>query len=86
MPQEYPVDAIASAVAALLLPELRKLVSPRPLLNEDEAEEQYGLGRGTFRHWRNRSPELAPPVVKIGRRYKYRPDDMTTWMQRGDRT
>lgn len=81
MSNDIPVDAIAQAVAALLLPELQKLTTqtPRPLLNEAEAETLYGFGRGTFRYWRNRNPDLAPPGVKVGKRWKYRPADLDTW-------
>jgi DNA-binding transcriptional MerR regulator len=50
-----------------------------PLLDETPAAEQLGLPPRTLRTWRSRGK--GPPFVRLGKRVKYRPQDLRAFVE-----
>ena len=53
------------------------------LLDEHEAANLLQISPGTLQVWRS-TGRYALPFVKVGRRVRYRPEDLQKWLQ--DRT
>ena len=58
--------------------------SDERLLNRDEVEQQYGIPR-RFLEAKSNSNE-GPPVVRIGRLVRYRPEDIRNWISANTHT
>ena len=48
------------------------------LLTQDEVAEKLQVSKSTLRNWR--ASKKGPPIVLIGQQIRYRPEDVTAWI------
>lgn len=57
----------------------RTMAEPQPLMTIDEVSQYTRIPRGTLYNWRHLGE--GPPSLTLGRRVRYRREDVEAWLE-----